>query len=337
MATGRDNIIGDQYIDSFLTTYSESFFLDASDYLSTSVATVIPVQAQSGSFVTYPRSYFLRDEMAPRPHGGAPVQVRYSLGKGSYVVDEYGAEHYIDDRDRARSALPGVSLDQNATRLLTTKALVRRDRQWASTFFKPGVWTTDLTGVASGTPSATEFLRWDQAGSDPMRDVMLAADALGKGTGRRPNTLVLGANVLTSLLLSPALVERVKYTMGGILTTAILAQMFGVERVVVARSVYNSAPENGVGPDAENIEYIVDADSAWLGYVERTVGMDAPTAVAMFVWTGLEGGLANAQGGVIRRGRDDRAKSDWFQITDAMQYQALAPDLGVFFSKAIGA
>lgn len=343
MATGHDNIVGDLHIDSFLTNYSESFIQDASTYISNSVATLIPVERQSGVYQKINRSYYLRDELAPRPHGGTPVQVRYGVERASYFVDELAAEHYIDDRQRAQNALPANSLDQNAVRLLTTKALVSRDRRWATAFFRTGVWTNDKVGIASGTPTSNQFIRWDQAGANPLADILIAKDEVAALTGRVPNTLVLGANVITRLMLSPALVELIKYTQRGVLTVDLLASMFGVERVVVARSVYNAAEETSLPATAANptgdtldLQYIVDANSAWLGYVERTAAMDAPTAVAMFAWTGYEPGLVNSQGGVIRRGRDDRARSDWFQIVDATEFAAVSPDLGVFFSQAIG-
>lgn len=342
MATGTDNIVGDIHIDSFLTNYSESFIQDESTYISNAVATVIPVDKQSGVYQKINRSYYLRDELAPRPHGGTPVQVRYGVERASYFVDELAAEHYIDDRQRAQNALPANSLDQNAVRLLTTKALVSRDRRWAAAFFRPGVWSNDKTGIASGTPSASQFIQWNQAGANPLSDILLAKDEVSALTGKVPNTIVLGANVITRLLLSPALVELIKYTQRGVLTVELLASLFGVERVVVARSVYNAADETSLPATAANpngdtldLQYIVNANGAWLGYVERTAAMDAPTAVAMFAWTGYEPGLVNSQGGIIRRGRDDRARSDWFQIVDATEFAAVSPDLGVFFNNAV--
>lgn len=332
---GLENITNvNGFVDETLTSYSERYIQDASTYISSAVATPIPVQLQSGKFLKYPKSYFLRDEMAPRPHGGTPVQVRYGLDSGVFAVDEYAAEHIIDDRDRATIDAPGLSLDMNAVTLLTQKALIRRDRQWATTFFKTGVWGKDYTGVASG-PTAGQFIQWDQAGANPLRDISDAQEEINLGTGRRPNTLVLGANTYAKLRQSQQIMDLIKYTQRGVITLDLLAEMFDVERVLVARAVYNAADETGATKDSEDIRYIVDADGAWLGYVERTPAMDAPTAAALFLWVGLEGGLANSQGGVIRRGRDDRASSDWFQIKDAMQYQAIAPELGVFFTSTV--
>lgn len=334
---GAENIVfKDGMFDETLTSYSESYIQDANDFISNQVATVIPVRLEAGTFWKYPRSYFYRDEMALRPHGGTPVQVRYGIEEDTYFVQEYAAEHIIDDRDRAKMAVPGINLDFNATKLLTQKALIRRDRQWATTFFKTGVWGTDLTGIASGTPSSTQFLQWDQAAANPIRDVAEAREKIMLGTGKRANVMVLGARAYEKLRQAPALIDLFKYTQGGLINIELIRDMFEVDRVVICRTVYNSADEQGVTKDAENLQYIIDPDSAWLGYVEPEPMQDAPTAVAMFVWTGYEAGLAGTNmGGIIRRGRDDRARSDWFQITDAMAYRAVATELGVFFNKVI--
>ena len=73
----------------------------------------------------------------------------------------------------------------------------------------------------------------------------------------------------------------------------------------------------------------------WLGFIEPNPGLDSPTAIATFAWTGLIPGVTNTLGGVIERGRDDRAHSDYFQGRMAWDMQIIAADLGVFFSAAV--
>jgi hypothetical protein len=99
--------------------------------------------------------------------------------------------------------------------------------------------------------------------------------------------------------------------------------------VLVARAVYNAANEGA----ADDIDFIVDPNGMWMGYIEPSPRMDAPTAIARFGWTGLHPG-ANTAGGVILRGRDDRASSDWIQSRNAYDYKLVSPDLGMFFSNA---
>lgn len=332
MAQGADNIIGNLTVDTFLTNYSESWLQDQSNFISNAAATPIPVSQQSGSYMTYPKSYWLRDEMAPRPLGSSPVQVSYGVGRGTYSVDEYALEHFVDDKQRSQSNLPGVNLDMNATRLLTSKAALRRERAWATEFFKTGVWTTNYTGVAAA-PAGSQFLQWNQAGANPLRDVLRFKTAIGLGTGKTPNTMVVGVNVHNWLLQSAYILDLIKYTERGVITNDLLASLFGVERYSVAQGVYNTAQEK-VTPDAENIQYIVDPNAVWIGYIERSPSMDSPTAVALFMWTDLLPGTSSL-GTVVTRGRDDRAYSDWFHVRQSFQYKAVAPDLGTFLTSAV--
>lgn len=327
MPTGADNIIGSLRLDAFLTNYSSQYIMDESMFVAPAAATIIPVTNQSGKFATYDRSYFLRDDMEPRGLGAAPVQTSYAVGQDTYVVDEFALEHFIDDRQRANVTTP-YNLDLNATRLLTQKSWIRRDRQWASTFFQTGVWSSDWTGVGSA-PTGNQFIQWDQAASDPIAFIDARKRAIQLVTGKRPNTLVLGASVIDKLKLNPSIVDRIKYTMVGVATEDLLAQLFGVERVVVAQSIYNAAAEGATA----NYQWTVSPTGVWLGYIERTPALDSPTAVAMFTWTGLLG--ANASGSAIFRGRDDRAYSDWIHIKDAYQFKRVSPELGTYFQTAV--
>jgi hypothetical protein len=144
-----------------------------------------------------------------------------------------------------------------------------------------------------------------------------------------PNTLVLGANVHAALRSNPDIVDRVKYTQRGIATLDVLAALFEVDRVKVARAVFNAAAE---GAD-DDFEFIADDNGMWLGYIEPTPRLNAPTAVARFGWTGLLPGT-NPFGGVIVRGRDGRARSDWIQDSNAFDYKQVSVDLGMYFSLA---
>ena len=88
------------------------------------------------------------------------------------------------------------------------------------------------------------------------------------------------------------------------------------------------------GEIAPLIDVIADPNAMWLGYIEPSPSMDAPTAIARFGWTGLIPGATQPNGGVITRGRDDRAYSDWIHSRNAFDYKQVSADLGIFFQYA---
>lgn len=323
------NIQGTIHVDRYLTNYSESYMQNRLSFIAGRASSLIRVNNQSDKYVTYDRGYFWRDEMTPRPLGGRPNQVGYKVGEGTYSAIEWAAEHVVDDRQRANVDRP-IDLDRNATRLLADKGMIRADRIWATNFFAPGVWTSLRVGTAS-TPGSNQFLQFDDANSDPIGVIDEAKDIMHQLTGFMPNTLVLGAGVRRTLRSHPDIADRIKYTGIGLADEAKLQELFDIPNVMVARSIYNAADEGA----ADSFQYIVDSRAMWLGYIEATPTLDSPTAIANFAWTGLIPGQTNDFGGVITRGRDDRAYSDWFHNRMAFDIKVVSADLGMFFQTTV--
>jgi hypothetical protein len=327
---GEANIQGVLHVDRYLTTYSVNYVQDRRVFVAQRAASVVPVMKQTDEYVIYDRGYFWRDEAQPRPLGGRPVQVGYKVGADTYSATEYALEHVVDDRQRANVDDP-IRLDENATVLLTQKHMIKQDRVWVTSFFKPGVWTTSVVGIDSTPVPGTSILKWNDTNSTPIEDIDYYKDIVNQSTGFMPNVLVLGAGVKRVLRSHPDIADRIKYTQTGIADEDVLAKLFEIGSVVVARSVYNSAAEGATNA----FTYIVDQKSAWLGYIEPNPGLDSPTAIANFAWVGLIPGVANTIGGVIERGRDDRAHSDYFQGRMAWALKLVSADLGCFFLNAI--
>ena len=323
------NIQGSTHVDRLLTNYSVTYMQDATNFIANAASTQIPVNNQSDLYAIYDKGYFFRDEMEARPLGGRPTQMGYKISQGTYNATEFALEHTVDDRQRANTDAP-ISLDQNATRILTNKAMINRDRKWATSFFKSGVWGTDLAGVSS-SPSAGEFLQFNDGNSEPLQIIDAEKDKIAQASGMEPNTIVLGSKVKRFLRTHPDLLDLIKYTQGGVAEEAVMASLFGVERVVTPKSVYNSADEGAT----DAMSFIVPETGMWMGYVERNPSLDSPTAIASFNWTGLLGGAANEMGGVITRGRDSRAYSDYFHIRSAYDLRAVSTELGVWFGNVV--
>jgi hypothetical protein len=332
MPTGSaSNIEGPIHVDRYLTNYSESFLQDARMFIAGRAASLVGVQNQSDMYLTYDRGYFWRDESAPRPLGGRPQQVGYKVSQSSYNAIEWALEHIVDDRQRA-NVDNQISLDRNATSLLTQKQLIRADRIWAQNFFVPNVWSSLVVGTAS-TPGTNQFLEFNDADSDPIGVIDEYKDTFHQRTGFMPNTLVIGAKVKRHLRSHPDIADRIKYTQIGIAEEDLLARLFDIPTVVTARSVYNSAAEGATN----SFTYIANSRAMLMAYIEPTPSLDSPTAIINFAWQGLIPGQMNNFGGVMTRGRDNRAYSDWFHNRMAFDLRQGAADLGIFFQNVVAA
>lgn len=322
-AVGKvSDLQGNFHIDTYLTNFSVSWRQDQAHFVAGFASTPISVRHESDKYAIYPPGYFWRDEAAVRPLGGRPVQVGYKVEEGQYLCEEWALEHTIDDRQRA-NADSIFDLDETGVMLLEGKMLIKEDRLWVQDFFRTGVWTHDFQGGQHFTP-------FNDASSNPISTIDDYKTRMLQATGKMPNTIVLGANVHTALRTNPEIQDVIKYTERGVASLQTLASLFEVDQVRVARSVYNTAAEGAT----DDIQFIADENAMWLGYIEPTPRMDAPTAIARFGWSGLMGGAANQVGGVTVRGRDNRASSDWIQSHNAFDYVQVSADLGIFLEYA---
>lgn len=313
----------DLYVDTYLTDFSLSYRVSEQDFIAPKAATEVSVRKESAIYRVFPRGYFWRDEAEVRPLGGRPVQVGYTTDKGTYHAEEWALETTIDDRERA-NADSDLTLDETGVALLEGKQMIRQDRLWAEEAWKAGVWGADYAG-------AVDFGQFDDTAVDPVAVMKVMIRRLKKASGFKANTIILGANVEDALSVNPSMVDRIKYTQTGIIDNALLASLFKVANVMTAESIYNSANE---GADDE-FEYILDPNAIWIGYIEPQARLNAPTAIARFGWTGLIEGQTNKQGGVITRGRDGRAYTDWIHSRQAFDIKVVAPDLGIFLTDAV--
>lgn len=317
------------YIDQILTNLSICYTQNPNTFIAGQIFPVLPVQVQTGKFMKYDKGSLFRSDMGPRGLGQQPNQSTYGVSQGTYLAEELSEELMIDDRQRANAQNP-LDPDRDAAMKLTQSSLIKQDQTWSSTYFAASAWTTNRTGVASG-PITNQFLQFDQAGSDPVNYIRKAGRSMQRTTGKKPNVLVLGVDVYETLINHPSVIARFQYAQVGIIGYPELSRVFGVDKVVVAESVANSAAEGLT----DNIDFIVGSKGMLLCYAAENPGLMEVSAGYIFTWQGIAPGFDLKAGALITRGRADRAKSDWFQGTVAWAMEITAPDLGIFFATAV--
>jgi len=350
------------HVDRYLTNMAIAWSQDQANFISDKVFPVVPVMKESDFYAVYNRAYFYRDEMQIRPLGGRPPEAGYEVTHQRYNCLEWALEDKIDDRIRANADQP-LDPDLSAMRLLTGQALIHRDKLWQEAFFKTGVWeggskkgTQSEVGnwvgnETAGTSAEQEvngaFTFWDirqangmatgnASGCEPIAFIESRKLEVASQTGYMPNTLVLGASVYKVLKNHPAVIERIKYTQRGIVTTDILASLFDVDRVLVPLAVINKAAEFlPSSTSGEEFGFVVSPKSAMLCYAAPAPTIQAPSAGYTFAYTGLIPGVTNAFGGIIQRGREELAHSDVIQIRASYTQVATSKALGIFISEAV--
>jgi len=323
----------DVLVDVPLTNISVAYIQDAKTFIADRVFPAVPVERQSALYLTYDRTYWFRDTAKERAPSTESAGDGYSVDwNNQYNCLVYSLHKDIDDQTRA-NAMPPMDLDRDTTEWLTQKMLLRRELQWASKFFGPGIWTGNLTGVAS-SPTTGQFTQWNQAASTPIEDIMGQVIAVTQLTGIKPNVLVLSPDVYNALVNNAEIIDRIKYSQLGVTTVDLLAMIFGIEQVLVAWAVVNTAEEQAPAtvPQVGSYSFAMQ-NGALLCYAAPGASLMRPSAGYTFVWTGYTG--AGAAGNRILSFRMPELRSDRIEAEIAFDPHVVAPDLGVFFASCI--
>lgn len=319
--------INSVHVDAILTNISIGYLQNQDNFIADKVFPVIPVEKRSDKFFVYTKNDWFRDEAQRRAPGTESAGGGYNLSTDTYSADVFAFHKDVDDQTTANADAPLNPL-REATEFVTRRLMLRRELQFISDFFTTGVWAEDVEGVA-GTPGAGEAKQWsDYTASDPIDNIEEAKAEILGSTGMEANTLVLGYDVFKALKHHPDLVERIKYTSSQTITSDMIAAMFDIPRVLVAKAV-RATNKEGV---AEAYGF-AHGKGAALYHVAPTPGLLTPSAGYTFAWTGVSGGLGATIG--TSSFRMESIKSDRVEAEMAFDNKVIGADLGYFWNAIV--
>lgn len=322
---------GDVHVNKPLSNISIAFMQDQGQFIADRVFPNIPVPQQSDRYYTYDRGYFNRDEMEERAPGAESSGSGYSVDNTpTYYAKVYAFHHDVPDQIRA-NVDSVIQPDSDAAKLISLKALIKREKLWVAKYFVPSVWTNDYAGVAAA-PGANQVLQWNDANSTPIEDVTAAITRVLQSTGFAPNKLVIGRQVWDALKNHPDIIDRVKYgqTAPGAAKISLqaLADLFEVQEIMVMNAIENTAKEGQTASHA-----FIGGKRALLVYAPPSPGLQVPTAGYTFSWNGFLG--ASALGGRVKKFRMEHLESDRVEIQMAFDQKLVSADLGHFWTTVV--
>jgi hypothetical protein len=320
----------------YLTNLALAYFQATRGFISTQVFPMVPVRLSIDRFYEFDKGDLARDNITPKPEYGHVTP--FDMGKreqtykcmvdqGIIAIDE------ISTLDWSRSGAPAIIDPRQAkTRVLAEQMAIHRDRVWANKYFNSESWTQVYTGVAA-TPTGNQFYYFDNENFDPVRFfAKLSTDMLKSGI-RKPNKMVMGALAFNALRNNPAILERIKYQ-GSAATPAdinanVLAQLFGLDQVLVSEAIWNSAPLGAT----DSFNFICNPNDCLLVYTTNAPSIEEPSAGYTFTWDMLGNGqyLAVQQ----YEGADRADHTQYIEGLIAMDPEVTAPDLGVYLSGCV--
>lgn len=314
------------HINRPLTNISIAYIQDAdAAFVFDKVFPRMLVDKKSDLFWKYSKDSFFRSDAQVRAPGTESAGTGYNLTTDNYVAEVYALHDDVPDQVIENSDAPLQPMI-DSTRLVTQQMLLLQENLWVSTYFKTGVWGTDKVG-------GTDFAQWsDFAGSDPISDVRAGIKQVLSQTGYKPNTLTLGYEVWNVLQNHPDFVDRVKY--GGtpekpsIVNLSAMAQIFGIDRVLVAEGIVATANENN---PTQTYGFIAGSN-ALLSYAPPAPGLRVPSAGYCFYWRGMSRGLGTPI--AVKDFPMLHLESTRVEAETAVAMKLMGSDLGYFLSSA---
>ena len=317
---------------AMLSNIALAYFQNASNYFAKAIFPTCPVQQSSDIYYRFSKEDLLRDSWQRKPEYGSVMPVAVSEDTDTYhcQVDQMimGISQ-IRQTDLMRRQGPSLATDPRMQRAKTMaeQANIHQDLMFAKKYFVSGAWANEWAGVDSTTTEGKQFIKFSNGNSDPIKFIDDQKTAMHENTGRTPNRLALGANVFNALKLHPAILERVKY--GGStanpasVTENVLAQLFGVDKIVVLKSIYNKAKQ---GAEAD-MSFIGDPNALLLAYATSAPSVEEPSAGYIFTWDMLGDGNYMP---IMHRKPDDARHIEEVEGLMAMDMKKVADDLAVF-------
>jgi hypothetical protein len=309
----------DVHVNRPLTNISVAYLQDLNEFVADKVFPNVPVMKQSDRYFLYEKQQWFRTDAQKRGVGQESAGSGFEIDNTpNYFCDVYALHKDIDDQIRANADAP-INMDADATEFVTRGLALRKEKDWASTYFTTGIWTGSSTGTDI-VPST----KWDASGSTPIKDIRAQMAAMKAKTGFYPNILLLAEDVWLALQDNADFLDRIAITQRKIVTLDLLASVLGIDRVLSASAVEDSANEGATA----SMNFLFTDDAA-LYYAQPRPSLMKPSAGYIFSWTGYLG--ASAMGNRIKRLRNDLTSCDRIEGEMAYDMKLVASDLGAFF------
>ena len=268
--------------------------------IGTQVMPYFPVAKQSSDFPVIPKETLLKIPDTIRGMRQAYNRSDWEFEIGHYSTRENGWEEAIDDRERSLYASlfdAETVATQRAVKIIDLSQEKRvADRVFNTTNFT----VNNLTNEWDDTTNAA-----------PIDDVEVGKNAIRQASGMLPNALIIAYSTYGNLKNCDQIVDRLKYTFPALkintMTSAELAQLFGLEYVLVGGAVYDSADK---GQDA-TIADLWDNEYAMLTRISTGGDITDPCVGRTFFWTEENSGSGEP---VVESYREDGRRGDVVRV-----------------------
>lgn len=224
-------------VDPVLTEVARGF--KNADMVGSALFPEVPVDQRGGKIITFRKEDFQLYATGRTP-GANTKRVNYGYDGSAYALESHSLEGVVPfEIMEEANAVPGINMGSLAVMKTQNIIALRTEKAQADVALTAASYPAANKITLSGTSQWSDF----GSTSDPIANIETAKDAIRAQIGRRPNTVLVSAKVFASLRQHPKIIDRIKYTGRDVVTTELLAALWGVKNVVVGDAVYADAAD----------------------------------------------------------------------------------------------
>lgn len=222
-------------IDPVLTQIAQGY--KQSGMVGQALFPKVPVSLRAGKILTFGKEDFMLYNSARAP-GENTKRIQFGYSSGNFALVDYSLEGAVPI-EVYQEGSNGWSVDHFAMASNKVQAIMdlRLEYAQATIARTAGSYQSANKTTLSGTSQWSDLTTGT---SDPVNNVEVGKEAVRAATGKRANTMVMGAAVFKSLKQHPKIIDRLKYTGRDIATPELLASLFDVDRVLVGDAIYSN-------------------------------------------------------------------------------------------------
>lgn len=219
--------------DSTIQTMSVQYGNPA--YIGERLMPVITAAHKSDKFFVYDKRSQLAypdDALGVR---GSPNEITLARTQDSFTTNGYGYKDFVDNSELQNADTPLNDL-ADATAALLEALAFRREKRISTILTTSGNYGGNTTALGS-------TVRWDDAGSNPIGDIMNARNNLWMGRGASKVVAFTSLAVWNALQTNAQMQAMFQYTKGGILQPEQWANYFGIDELLIGEARQDTANE----------------------------------------------------------------------------------------------
>lgn len=297
-----------------LTQTAHKFMTNASEFVGRALFPSFLTGEQAAQYYVFDRENALNiPTNIQRAPGTSYARSVMKISDDSYSCKEYGHEEPVDDTEKGKYA-SALDADTASVARSTNIVMVNHEIRCHA--------LATSGSVTSSSPST----KWDASSPDPIGDVDAAREVIHDNCGLDANTMIISRDVFNILKELAVVVDKIRYTQRGVVTADLLAPIFGVQRVLVAGVVTNSAAEGQTISPAK-----IWGDDVVLAHVNSAQDLKAPNFGRTFAWTQFTG----RNGVLVKSYRQEEINSDVHRVTQNTDEKLVGAECGYLLSNVL--